>query len=155
MAKGTLEDQAQTLQKHMGAVLATVRDLKASVDALKRRDPINENKEIKEILDAQKLVDEVIGANRDAIKRIDEEIKQLVDKKVETKTNHNSDNSEEEAKDMVDKKKMKKCRYYDRGFCKYNIKCRFSHPEGIYLSRIFANSQMWKERMLSETSQRM
>ena len=71
MAKGTLEEQVQTLQKHMGAVLATVRDLKASVDALKRRDPINENKEIKEILDAQKIVDEVIVANRDAIKRID------------------------------------------------------------------------------------
>jgi hypothetical protein len=127
----------------MGAVLATVRDLKASVDALKRKDPISENKEIKEILDTQKIVDEVIGAKRDAIKRIDEEIKQLVDKKVETKTNHNSDNSEEEPKDMVDKKKRKKCRYYDRGFCKYNIKCRCSHPEGKVERKLAVKKATW------------
>ena len=64
------------------------------------------------------------------IKRIDDEIKQIVDRKVDTKTNHDSDNSEEEAKEMVDKKKRKKCRYDNKGFCKYNNKCSFSHPKG-------------------------
>ena len=47
-----------------GVVSATVRDPKATVDALKKRDPINEN-EIKEIVDFQKIVDEAIGAYRD------------------------------------------------------------------------------------------
>ena len=91
MAQGSLEEQVKTLQKHMGAILVTVRDLKASVDALKRKDTTKENKEIKEIMDAQIIVDKVIGANKDAIKRIDEEIKQIVDNKLDTKTNYVSE----------------------------------------------------------------
>ena len=56
MAQGSLEEQVKTLQKHMGAILVTVRDLKASVDALKRKDTTKENKEIKEIMEAQRIV---------------------------------------------------------------------------------------------------
>ena len=132
MAQGSLEEQVKTLQKHMGAILVTVRDLKASVDALKRKDTTKENKEIKEIMDAQIIVDKVIGANKDAIKRIDEQIKQIVDNKLDTKTYHASDKAKEDGgKYGVEDKTRKKCRYYDRGFCKYNKKCRFSHQEGI------------------------
>ena len=50
--KGTLEDQVKTLQKHMGAVLATLKCLKTSVDALEKRVPIEEKKEIKEMMEA-------------------------------------------------------------------------------------------------------
>ena len=28
-------------------------------------------------------------------------------------------------------KMRKKCRYFNRGFCKYKKKCRFHHPEHI------------------------
>ena len=132
MAQSTLEEQVKRLQKHMGAILVRVRDLKASVDALKKKDTTKENKEIKEIMDAQIIVDKVIGANKDAIKRIDEEIKQIVDNMLDTKTYHASDKAKEDGgKYGVEDKTRKKCRYYDRGFCKYNKKCRFSHPEGI------------------------
>ena len=27
-------------------------------------------------------------------------------------------------------RKTKRCRYFKRGYCKYNSKCRFVHPEG-------------------------
>ena len=130
MAKCTLEEQVKTLQKHMGAILATVRDLKATVEALDKRTAVEENKEIKEILEAQKVIDEVIVENSDAIKRIDREMKQIMDKKCDT-TNHDSDKDEEEPKDKVNKIQRRKCRYFDRGFCKFNNKCRFSHPDGI------------------------
>ena len=132
MAQGSLEEQVKTLQKHMGAILVTVRDLKASVDALKRKDTTKENKEIKEIMDAQRTIDKVIDANKDAIKRIDEEVKQIVVNKLDAKTNTASDKAKEDGgKIRVEDKNRKKCRYYDRGFCKYNKKCRFLHPEGI------------------------
>jgi hypothetical protein len=52
MTKGTLEDLAKTLQKHMGAVLATLKCIKTSLDALEKRVPIEENKEIKDIMEA-------------------------------------------------------------------------------------------------------
>ena len=47
-------------------------------------------------MDAQRIVDKVIGANRDTIKRIDEEIKQIVDNKLDTKTYHASDKAKED-----------------------------------------------------------
>ena len=132
MAKGTLEEQVKTLQKHMGQILVTVRDLKNSVDAMKKEDKTKANKEIKEIMDAQKIVGGVIDANKDAIKRIDEEIKQIVENKLAGKTNNNNDKAKELVEENgINDKNRKKCRYYDRGFCKYNKKCRFLDPEGI------------------------
>ena len=111
MAKGTLEEQVKTLQKHMGAILVTMRDLKATVEALDKRTAVEENKEIKEILEAQKVIDEVIVENSDAIKRIDREMKQIMDNKCDT-TNHDSDKDEEEPKDKLNKIQKRKCRYF-------------------------------------------
>ena len=99
---------------------------------MKKEDKAKENKEIKEIVDAQKIVEKVINANKDAIKRIDEEIKQIVENKLAGKTNDNNDKAKELVEENgINDKNRKKCRYYDRGFCKYNKKCRFLHPEGI------------------------
>ena len=37
-----------------------------------------------------------------------------------------------DVKDMVPhQKKPKKCRYFDRGYCKYKTKCRFTHMLGL------------------------
>ena len=38
MAQCSIEEQVKTLHKHMGLILVTVRDLKASLDALKNKD---------------------------------------------------------------------------------------------------------------------
>ena len=78
--KGTFENQVKTLQKHMGAILVTMRDLKATVEALDTRTAVEEKKEIKEILEAQKVIYEVIVENSGAIKRIDRQMKQIMDK---------------------------------------------------------------------------
>jgi hypothetical protein len=118
MAKDTLEDQVKNRQKHM-------------VDALEKRVPIEENKEIKDIMEEQKAVDKVMVAYTDAIKQIEREIKQIIKNKCDTKTNKAGDKPDEEAKDTVNKAKRKKCRYFDKGFCKYNNKCRFLHPDNI------------------------
>jgi hypothetical protein len=76
-----LEEQVKILQKQFGGVVKLVKDLKLTVEALGKKLDAKEIDEVKEILDAQKVIDEVIVAHSDAIKRIDREIKDLVMKK--------------------------------------------------------------------------
>ena len=75
MVKETWEEQVKTLQKHMGAIFRTLKDLKSSVEVLEKKTPPDDNNEIKEIIETQKVIDEIIVANADAIKRIDKELK--------------------------------------------------------------------------------
>ena len=49
-----------------------------TVETLERKIGQTRNKEIEEIIDAQKVIDEIIVANSDYIKRIDKEIQQLI-----------------------------------------------------------------------------
>ena len=66
-----LEEEVKVLKKHFGAVVTTVKDLKCIVDDLKRKIANQENDEIKKLLAKQKVMDQVINANTEAIKRID------------------------------------------------------------------------------------
>ena len=68
-------------QKQFGGVVKLVKDLKLTAEALGKKLYAKEIYEVKEILDTQKVIDEVIVANSDAIKRIDKEIKDLAMKK--------------------------------------------------------------------------
>ena len=63
-----------TLKKHFGGIVATVRDLRRSVEALEKKLSAQENEEIREIMETQKVIEEVIVANADAIKIIKKEI---------------------------------------------------------------------------------
>ena len=76
-------------------------------------------------------MNEVIVANADAIKRINREMRQKMDNKCDDKTFYSGDKADKEAQDIVEKKERKKCRYFDKGFCKYKKKCRILHPDGI------------------------
>ena len=51
--KLSLEEEVETLHKHMGVVLATRKDLKQTVEALGGKVSKNENEEIKEIIETQ------------------------------------------------------------------------------------------------------
>ena len=53
-----------------------VKALKVSIEALENKRDKKENTEIKEIIDAQTVIDEILVANTDAIKRTDKEIKE-------------------------------------------------------------------------------
>ena len=80
--KIALEEQVKALQKNMGGIAKLVKDLKHTVEGLEKRLIVKELEELKEILDAQKVIDEVIVANSDAIKRIDREIMELTKHKM-------------------------------------------------------------------------
>ena len=95
---------------------------------------VNKKDEIESILEKQKLIDKAIAANTDAICKIDEE---LLDKGKRTKfdkdkvAQRKEENEVKEISDKVKNKKIKKCRYYNRGYCKYKSKCRYNHPKGV------------------------
>ena len=126
-------------------MIATVKDLKCSVDDLKRKLSNQENDEIKELLDKQKVMDQVINANTDAIKRIDREIKSIIDSKAEAGVTKNaSDNVTENDVDKVKNKRTTKCRYFNSGYCKYCDKCRFIHPENICTE--YLNTNKWEKK---------
>ena len=128
--KVTLEDEVKTLQKHMGLIMKTVKDLKGTVEALAKK--TKENEEIKEMIKTQKVIEEALAANSDAIKRIDKEIVEITGKEsvpnVDTLKNSTKDEIKE---DNIAKKAKRKCRYFNGGYCKYKQKCRYIHPKDI------------------------
>ena len=129
--KSSLEDEVKILQKHMGLVFKTVKDLKCTVEALeKKTKEIEEIKEIKEIIKSHKVIEEELIANSNAIKRIEREIVEITSKqsvpigdtmKEQTEKENNEVNNYTERK--------RKCRYFDGGYCKYKQKCRYFHPK--------------------------
>ena len=139
--KNSLEQQVKALQRQMGGIAKLVKELKTTVENMQKENEVSENDEIQEIIDAQQLLDEIIVANSDAIKRIEKEIKEIA-------VNKSSKAAPEviiEADDNVKKgNKRRKCRYYNRGYCKHTIKCRYLHPENI--CKVYSETQSCKEK---------
>ena len=75
--KKSLEEQVALLQKQFGGLVKLVKDLKTSVEALEKKEIPNEKDEVKEILEAQKVIDKIIASNTESIKRADKEINEL------------------------------------------------------------------------------
>ena len=72
--KPTLEDQIKTLERHFGGFVATVRNLKVSVDDLKQKFEGIEKKEIREMVETQKVMEEVVVANSDTIDKLKKDV---------------------------------------------------------------------------------
>lgn len=120
-AKIALEDQIKTLHKHFTAIVVTVKDLKSSMVALEKKVDAHETKEIENILQSQKHLEDMIKENKQAIQLIDEEFVKVSQVKEVAKEQKKTCKS-----DTEENRKMK-CRYYNRGYCKYKLKCKFSH----------------------------
>jgi hypothetical protein len=97
--KVSLKEQVATLQKQFGGVVKLVKGLKASVKSLESKRIPKEINESKEILEVQRVIDEIIVVNADAIKRMDREMKEIKEKKQEQ--NAQIDTSENEISDLV------------------------------------------------------
>ena len=128
--KVPLEDEVKTLQKHMGLMMRTLKDLKCTVEVLEKK--TKENEEIKEIIKTQKVVEEVLVDNSNAIRRIDREIVEITSKISVPIVDTLEECHEEEVREVNSLRKGKrKCRYFDGGYCKYKQKCRYIHPKHI------------------------
>jgi hypothetical protein len=87
---------------------------------------------VEEILQAQVMIDQIIIANSDAIKRIDRGIQEMVSNaRKETFSNGKAQHLEK-----PEREEIKKCRYFDKGYCKYENKCRYFHPLEICKSHL-------------------
>ena len=125
-----LELKINSLEKSMAMIMKAVKEMKAGMDKLEKRVNNKQNDEIQELLKAQKSLEEVIAANSDEIKRIDNEILMFQNDKAEADSNKKEDDKVENT--------AKKCRYFNRGHCKYKLECRFTHPEEICETHIWA-----------------
>ena len=143
----TLEEQVKALQRQIGGMGKLVKDIKCNVDKLEKETSIKDDKEIQEIVEAQHVIDTIIVANSDAIKRIDKEMQEISAKQHVNETD--SDTIEKEVSDDdVKTIKGKRCRYFNRGFCKYKNKCRFVHPNKI--CNIYLKNQTCNEKSCSD-----
>ena len=119
-----MEEEIKTMQKHMAGMVRTIIDLKSKVESLEKRSEENKKDDLKVLIDKQKAVDEAIAANSAAILVIDKEIQVLRKGTVGKGTTEGS-----EGVDLD--KSVRKCRYYDRGHCKYKCGCKYFHPKNI------------------------
>ena len=69
-------------------------------------------------------MDKVIAANMEAIAKIDKEILNFSQKKP-------NDATKKESSEAGKVKHTKKCRYFNRGYCKYKHNCKYLHPKEI------------------------
>ena len=129
------EEQLKILQKHFGALVMTVKQLKTSVDALNKQMEAIKTEEVKDIMKTQKVINEVIAEHTDAIKHLEIE---LVKEQKKTKSSKEQKKSHQEGvkdetleKNIGTSKHIKKCRYFNRGFCKYRNRCKYFHPQDI------------------------
>ena len=126
--KCAMEVEIKALQKHMGGLVRTILDLKKKVETLENQVPKDQKDDIDKILEKQKKVEVAIAKNEEAILNIDKEMVKLVKKEQAVKQN---DTTANKTSDKVVNAKQRKCRYFNRGFCKYKTKCRFFHPGSV------------------------
>ena len=89
----------------------------------------------------KRVIDEVIVANSDAIRRIEKEIKMITTAKSVVEIVKDTS----EGGEVVRNRKTQKCRYYNRGYCKYTEKCRFIHPKNSICGEYLKNQKCDKE----------
>ena len=86
----------------------------------------NKMLEVEEIIEKQKMLDDLISANTDSIKRIDSEIEEMGRK------SEYSEKNTEVGKEIIERNVViKSCRYFNKGYCKYLKKCRYFHSNKV------------------------
>ena len=118
--KTSMELRIKGLEKSMGTMVKAFKELKAGMEALKEKVNKNQEEEIQELIKTQEMLNDMAVTNCEAIKRIDIEIE-----KHQKQFDYNMD---EVNKALI---KEKKCKYFDKGYCKYKSECKFAHSEEI------------------------
>ena len=136
-----MEDEVKTLKKHMGGLIGLVKDLKAKVEKLEQEREGNGSHEIKVIVEKQIQIDNLLIANSESISRIEAEMKEIKNKRIL----QSKEKDTEQGKEI----EVKRCRYFNKGYCKYEKKCRYFHTVEIckvYLKDGKCNVKGCKER---------
>ena len=105
-SENSMEGQLKTLERGMGTLVKAFKELKSNVKALEDKVDKSLNGEVIEIKKNQKMLEDLIKGNSDAIKLIDDAILEL--------RNENSKAKEEEIKKT--ETFVKKCKYFNSGY---------------------------------------
>jgi hypothetical protein len=120
-----------------------VKDLKAKVEKLEDKGEPMENPDLKEIIEKQRILAELIEANSDRIICIDSEIKDIKNRRNFIPPSPEKDSDEN--KEVTENNSVnKKCRYNDKGYCKFQKRCRYFHP--LEICKIHLEKQKCKDK---------
>ena len=141
--KSTLEEEVRSMKKHFGGLVALVKDLKAKVEKFEEKGKHRENPEIQDIVEQQRFLTDLVEANSERLRQIDSEMKDIKNKRNVIPPSIEKDGDEKE-KQAESNLVIKKCKYYDKGYCKYLKKCRYFHP--IDICKTHLEEQKCKEK---------
>ena len=142
-----MEEEIKTLQGHMAGLVKTILQLKSKVDLLEKGVEDIGNEGVMEILKKQKAIETAIEANSAAISKIDKEILDV--RKVRQNTTERASEGEVMESNEGNGNTAKKCKYFNRGHCKYKVRCSYTHPKEIckrYLEQGKCNQIKCNER---------
>ena len=106
--------------------------MKSHIEVLERKVEAKDKNEIEEIIKKKEDVDKSIMANKEAISNIEKEMKEIAHKGFAREIIGDTNN----VQTSDAQKPKRRCKYYNRGYCKYNGKCRFIHPSEICESHL-------------------
>ena len=112
-----LQDEVTIMKKHFGGLISLVKDLKVKVEKMEKNlEPI-ENIDIREIVEMQSALDKLFEANSNSIRKVENQIREMESEK----TKGAKDAEVEEVREVELKNGIKKCRYFNKGYCKYTV----------------------------------
>ena len=142
-----MRDKIEELSKNQNVILEAVQNLNERLKAIEEN--LNEGylDDVKEIVDSQAVIDEIIVQNSDDIALIkkakeknDDLIQSLdtridiLDKEVNKRCKEFKDlteNKNDVIQMKMDEKRPSRCKYYNRGYCKKQRSCSYSHSQSI------------------------
>ena len=115
----------------MVTIVKALKEMKININELKENRKKQDDDDIKEILENKKLIEEILENHTEVISRMEDEIKRMETEKCKADVVRIDADTKDEASGEVEKVKKIKCRYFNKGFCKYRKKCRYLHRKNI------------------------
>ena len=123
-------EKVEELFQNQKYILEAVANLNERLAKLEEKIDNQNVDEVKEILDSQAIIDEIIVKNSDDILQIQKVKEENADMLKSLKDR--IDILDDEAKEIIrEKKEINRCRYHNRGYCKNKGLCLFFHPTKI------------------------
>ena len=145
MIKKNTENQIEEILENQNHILEAVRNLNERLEAIERKVDDDKMNDLKDILESQAMIDEVLvkssddialmkkmkQENRDALTLLELKI-DILDKEIEKRGTEPNNSNEVNEKHIKKKEKDKTVRkYYNRGYCKHKRWCWNIHAKDV------------------------
>jgi hypothetical protein len=109
--------------------MKTLKEMRANINELQEKRIKQHDDDIMEILASKKLIEKTFASHTKVIGTIEMEIQRMESERGRVDNVRTDTDKKEETQDELEKFKKTKCRYFDKGFCRYRNKCRYFHPQ--------------------------